>query len=207
LLHLTAKHLHASQEHGIPKAPPGAILRVFQKQWYVRYEAMKKISISTSLAFALVLSLHTQAAVFQFVVPMDGAQEFPGPGDPDGTGLATLQFDDLANSVTWDIIANNIDLPLTGAHIHQAPSGAAGPVRVDFSAQLSGGPVVDPDIAGILANPAGWYVNLHNSFFPAGAIRGQLSPEQITRIPDAGSSLILLGLASAALLFFRGKLG
>ena len=35
--------------------------------------------------------------------------------------------------------------------------------------------VTDPKIAAdILANPAGFYVNLHTADFPGGAVRGQL---------------------------------
>jgi hypothetical protein len=32
-------------------------------------------------------------------------------------------------------------------------------------------------ISDILANPAGFYVNVHNPDFPGGAIRGQLTPQ------------------------------
>jgi hypothetical protein len=32
-----------------------------------------------------------------------------------------------------------------------------------------------PRLAAILANPNGFYVNVHNAEFPDGAIRGQLS--------------------------------
>jgi len=131
------------------------------------------------------------AAVVHFTIPMDGAQEVPGPGDPDGFGLADLYIDDVALTIDWNFDVSNITLPLTGAHIHAAPVGMAGSVVVDFSAMLSGSGLFDADLAGVLAAPDQYYVNLHNANFPAGAIRGQL-PEP--------ASLALLGLGALIVL-------
>ncbi len=40
---------------------------------------------------------------------------------------------------------------------------------------LSGCVSADPVLIGqIIANPAGYYVNVHTTEFPAGAVRGQL---------------------------------
>jgi hypothetical protein len=146
-------------------------------------------------------ALPCTASIHVFEVPLSGAQEFPGPGDPDGSGLATLMFDDVANSVTWDITVSNI-APFTLDHIHFAPAGAAGPVVIDFMSMLVGGPIVDPDVANVLLNPTQYYVNIHNSDFPAGAIRGQL-PDEPTRIingevpePIAFTIWTLLGLTA-----------
>lgn len=140
----------------------------------------------------------SQAALVQFVVPLSGSQEFPVPGDSDGSGLANLIIDNVANTVSWNFTVNNIALPLTGAHIHQAAAGAAGLVVVNFSSQLSGAGLFDADLANVLANPTGYYVNLHNAEFTGGAIRGQLSAP--VPLPAAfwlfGSGL--LGLASLA---------
>lgn len=126
------------------------------------------------------LSPHASAAISTFVVPLDGHQEIGAggvsdAGDLDGTGTATLVIDDVANTIEWEIVVHNIVLPPTGAHIHQAGAGANGPVRIDFNAQLSGTGLVDPDLATLLADPMGFYVNIHNAQFPLGAVRGQLS--------------------------------
>jgi hypothetical protein len=76
---------------------------------------------------------------------------------------------------------SNILLPATAAHIHQAPAGVAGPVVVplptpDASGMAKGCITVQRSLVeAILANPAGYYANVHTTDFPAGAIRGQLS--------------------------------
>ena len=65
------------------------------------------------------------------------------------------------------------------AHIHVGAAGTSGDVVVTLDAPNRGFSAncarVDPMLAGEIAdNPAGFYVNVHNDEFPAGAIRGQL---------------------------------
>lgn len=139
-------------------------------------------------AVALATTGSANAALIAFAVTLDGAQEVdaggtPNQGDTDGYGIATLIVDDQSNQITWSIVASNIDLPLAAAHIHEAPAGTNGPVRIAFSAALSGS-VIDADAANVLANPTGFYVNLHNALFPAGVIRGQLGqPVAVAPVP------------------------
>lgn len=114
---------------------------------------------------------------------LTGEAEVPGPGDPDGSGTANVLLNEEANEVCFDITVADITLPATGAHIHQGEAGVAGDIVVPFEAPGEDGTAsgcvseVDPNlIADIIANPAGYYVNVHTSDFPAGAIRGQLEP-------------------------------
>jgi hypothetical protein len=149
----------------------------------------------TLLSLAAALALSASAAVFQFNVSLDGAQEVGG-GDVDGTGTAVLFIDDTLPSITWNISINNVNTPLTGAHIHNAVAGVNGSVVVNFSGALSGGPLSDPDLTSVLASPTSFYVNLHNADFPGGAIRGQLGPA--VPEPDEyamifGAGVLLLG--------------
>ncbi len=134
---------------------------------------MNKLTFILAGAGALALSAPALGALVTFAVPLSGAQEVGG-GDPDGYGAALLAIDDVALSVSWNLVVRNTALPPTGAHIHNAAAGVNGPIGIDFSGALSG-TVFDPDLAAVLANPANWYVNVHNSVFPGGAIRGQLS--------------------------------
>jgi hypothetical protein len=71
-----------------------------------------------------------------------------------------------------------------------------GPIVVSFAGQLTGSGLSDPDLANVLANPTGFYVNVHNAQFPGGAIRGQLGPG--VHVPEPGT-LLLLGAGLAGL--------
>ncbi len=131
-----------------------------------------------------------QAAEKPYVTQLSGSNEVPGPGDDDGTGAATVSIamiDDTTAEVCWDLAYSNIDAP-TGAHIHEGAAGVAGPVVVDFgtpgATSHTGCADVTAELADeIVADPAGYYVNVHNEAFPAGAIRGQLAAG-----PDAAGS-------------------
>ena len=110
---------------------------------------------------------------------LSGAAEVPGPGDPDGSGSATLQLNPGQGEICYQLAVANI-APATAAHIHVGDVGVAGPVVVPLAAPTSGSSsacaAVDRDLVlAILRNPAAYYVNVHNAEFPAGAVRGQLS--------------------------------
>jgi hypothetical protein len=104
-------------------------------------------------------------------------------GDPDGTGSALITVNRGQQEVCWHLTVANIALPGSAAHIHEAAPFAQGPIRVGLSApDLSGEssgcaspPAVDWAIVeAIVANPAAYYVNVHNATYPPGAVRGQL---------------------------------
>lgn len=136
----------------------------------------------------LCCSFTAKAAIVDFQVALYSS------GDPDGYGNATLSIDDQANTVSWNFSVYNI-APITAAHIHAGAAGTNGPVVVDFSGQLSGSNLYDADLANVLLNPSYYYINLHNSAYPTGAIRGQLgSPVPV----PAALPLLLSGLGMFA---------
>jgi hypothetical protein len=113
-----------------------------------------------------------------FYVEMTGAAEAPGPGDPDGSGIATFTLNQGQGVICYTLEVENID-PATAAHIHRAPAGSPGPVVVPLAAPTpgssSGCVEVDPAlIKEIRQNPEAFYVNVHNAVYPGGAVRGQL---------------------------------
>jgi hypothetical protein len=122
------------------------------------------------------------------VVRLDGAQEAPQPGDPDGRGL--FGYAAFGSRLCYVLTARKIE-PATAAHIHEGPPGVAGPITVGLEAPTDGlsadcirvapeGTPEGPDVLtqaefdAIVADPSAFYVNVHNEPFPAGAIRAQL---------------------------------
>jgi MYXO-CTERM domain-containing protein len=136
-----------------------------------------------------------QAAIITLEAELSGANEIPA-ADPDGSGHATVTIDTIALTVIWDVTVENID-DVVAAHIHIGTAEENGEVRIDFSGQLSGGPITDEDAALVAADPSGWYVNVHSTTFPGGAVRGQL--HRVQQVPEAGGAgLMLLGLMGIA---------
>jgi hypothetical protein len=110
---------------------------------------------------------------------MTGAEEAPGPGDPDGTGTAVITLNHGQGEVCFELTVENI-APATAAHIHVAPPGVPGPVVVGLTAPTDGSSsgcvsVARELIKAIADAPDAYYINVHNAAFPAGAVRGQLS--------------------------------
>lgn len=109
---------------------------------------------------------------------MTGAAEAPGPGDPDGFGDATFQVNPGQEQICYTLTASNLD-PVIAAHIHVAPVGVPGPIVVPLVPPVSGSSSACASVArdlasAILMHPENYYVNVHTTVYPAGAIRGQL---------------------------------
>ena len=166
-----------------------------------------RASFPLAIAFAMVASLALAGAVFAaettLTADLAGVTEGENPGNPDGSGSATITLDPETGEVCWDMTAEDIGA-VTQSHIHTGAEGVSGgvliPLDVDgFDGTTEGctSDVAAADIQMVLDNPAGFYVNLHTADFPAGAIRGQLegSSTPNTALPaPAGSPLPMLGV-------------
>lgn len=111
---------------------------------------------------------------------LTGDAEVPGPGDDDGSGEAEVTLDLAGGEICFEVEAEGIDMP-RAAHIHEGGTDVAGPIVVDFGDPSDDGvwegcTDIDPELAAAIADdPDGYYVNVHNEPFPAGAVRGQLT--------------------------------
>jgi CHRD domain len=101
-------------------------------------------------------------------------------------GAWTVFIDASHTSLTWDLNIGTLQNP-TLAHIHKGVSGVNGMVVIPLVLSSSGfvgnrahgvitAPNVDPVLlADIAANPSAYYVNVHTTQAPAGAMRGVMA--------------------------------
>lgn len=135
------------------------------------------VTLAVVMSFAPVFAFGGRP----FATELSGANEVPGPGDPDGSGSISLTLNQGRGEICYTLTVADIMLPATGAHIHKGTSDVAGPVEValtapDASGESSGCVSVDAEeIKEIRQHPEEYYVNVHTSDYPAGAVRGQLS--------------------------------
>jgi hypothetical protein len=119
----------------------------------------------------------------------------PNAGDPDGRGFAAVTFD--GTTVRYYLWVKDIEQP-TVAHIHTGRAGQPGGVLIDFAPTFAaagtgvfvatGSVTVNGATAqGVIQNPAGHYVNVHNGPFSGGAVRGQLLGDGPSAIAFASS--------------------
>ncbi|MDQ3915847.1 MAG: CHRD domain-containing protein [Actinomycetota bacterium] len=106
-----------------------------------------------------------------------GAEERPGPGDPDGNGFITLTLNQGRGEICFEVTLSGIDTATAG-HIHKAPAGEPGPIFVTlFGSEGPGAKCVTAtkaQVKEIRRDPTQFYVNIHTATFPNGAVRGQL---------------------------------
>jgi hypothetical protein len=159
----------------------------------VRKSVLATLAALTLLAGGLwagAVAAQPNPHAFAFSLAMTGNQEATPScappsvcGDPDASGNASLQLFPGHKTVCYELTWAGIDGTVRHAHIHIAPEGVPGPIVVglfmdeSFSGTGTDSGCVSADsntIARIIANPAGYYVNVHSTVYPAGAIRGQL---------------------------------
>lgn len=146
-----------------------------------------RIVIAFSLAVAALGALATvsSAANKKLYVTMSGKQEKP-TGDPNGTGTAVLTV--TSSRVCYDIRPRGAGSKFGAGHIHIGARGKVGGILIALfakSRQVSGGRITGcsatvkaADLANVKSKPGGFYLNIHNSAFPAGAVRGQLTAKK-----------------------------
>lgn len=122
------------------------------------------------------------AGGFGFTIKMDGGQETPANASPGlGTASATL----TSAGLLLDLSASGLTGAVTGAHLHNAPAGAPGPIVRDIMPDFISAtsaltlwrsddamPMTPTLVKELLNNNI--YVNLHTAAFGGGEIRGQL---------------------------------
>jgi len=144
--------------------------------------------IAATAGFALLIPVTAaNAAVTTLDAALSGGDaEVPDPGDPDGSGGAQVTINVRKEKLCFAIVVLDITFPTAAAHIHAGEAGVAGDIVVTLKAPqeidatgigLANGCVrnqAKPLLRDIKNNPDQFYVNVHTSDFPGGAVRGQL---------------------------------
>jgi CHRD domain-containing protein len=139
-------------------------------------EIMRKLFFTAFVLCCLPLAATAQT----YTTSMIGAGEAPAAGDPNGSGVGIVTID--GTTVHWTIVVRDLGSTITAAHIHESPAGTPGDVVIGFSPLnfvdgVASGTATGVDqalINRIKADPPGFYINVHTTQFPGGAIRGQL---------------------------------
>lgn len=129
-----------------------------------------------------------------FRLDLSGANEFNDAGvpiNPHGDadrGSITLRLNHGQGEVCWSVgeltLTAGDALPSAG-HIHEAPTGVAGPIVVPLFGASVAAPTDYPTatscvsadrdlVKAITKQPSDYYVNLHNAQHPGGVVRAQL---------------------------------
>ena len=122
-----------------------------------------------------------------FTVVLSGENELGpdgkrGAGDLKAQGIsARVKINAQSGQVDWQfrgLSENNPQgyPPVSGAHIHAGNITQNGPPVIDFNSQPRGSITLNNAalLNEILSAPMNYYVNLHTSAYPDGAVRGQL---------------------------------
>ena len=144
---------------------------------------MRNLALLAAGAAAFVLSgceTVAEATAPTHHATLTGAAEVPGPGDPDGTGQAEVSIVDATDNLCFELTGIQNVAGITAAHIHRGASTEAGPPVVTLDTPTDGHSKGCVRVDGTLAdeienNPERFYVNVHSTEFPNGAIRGQLT--------------------------------
>lgn len=142
---------------------------------------MRPLRMILVLAF---VSLAATAALGQTLgAVLTGSQEVPPVSTP-GFGNSTVTFDATRQNITVTITVANLGSAINNFHIHENVAGANGPVVVNLiglggtftNGTMTGTFPIDAAVADrMLKSPSNFYVNVHTTQFPGGAVRGQLA--------------------------------
>ena len=118
----------------------------------------------------------------RYTVTLTGEEECTNTGvcnqgDLDGTGTAIITVNRGQGRVCWDISVSGVEA-IAAAHIHLGFAGRAFPNNIVVHLDTDTGcttDVTDEVLDALMKAPQAFYVNVHNTPFPGGALRGQLA--------------------------------
>jgi hypothetical protein len=181
----------------------------------------------TVVAVALMMMRSARADIVTFTAQLLASNEVPPISNADSAafGQVLVTLDTSNNNFRFDWSVNNVASPaIILSHIHEGAAGVNGPVRVDSlispaspipvvngSAVFSRGNLPGPAdvVQRLLANPSGFYFNIHSTLNPGGVVRGQLvrqaASAEVPTLSEWGAILMGLIVVAACVFFLTGR--
>lgn len=184
----------------------------------------------TIVSVASMMMRSARADIVVFTAQLLGAaNEVPAVTNADinAFGNVTVTLDTATNTFKFDWSVGNVaSSSIILSHIHEGPPGVIGPVRVDSGltpaspiAVVNGNAVFSKSgisgpadvVTRLLANPIGFYFNVHSNLNPVGLARGQLVRQAAVAgtgaptLSEWGAILMGLLIIAICLYFLLGR--
>ena len=152
-------------------------------------------STVAALLTVSILAAQASAVVWTFNDPFSGSQEAPPNASP-GSGTINGTYDDVTNTISYNLSFTGMIGTTSAAHFHAAAVGVSGGVQIGpagFPLGVTSGVYGNTHVltaaqeTQLLTNL--WYFNIHTTTFGGGELRAQMFP-----IPTPGAAA-LLGVA------------
>jgi len=188
------------------------------------------VMVLTIVSVASMMMRSARADIVVFTAQLLASNEVPpvSNADQNAFGSVTVTVDTVTNLYRFDWSVGNVAATsIILSHIHEAAAGVNGPVRVDslispaapvtvvsgnasFSRSALSGPAATT--TALLANPSGFYFNIHSNLNPGGVVRGQLVRQAAVvggggapTLSEWGAILMGLLVIGACMFFLLGR--
>jgi CHRD domain len=145
------------------------------------------VVIALALSAASGVTAAPLSTTTKLIAHLKASNEVGAAGAPKGTGVATITITVthvgklVKSQLCYQLTVSGFKLPAIAAHIHSGKAGKNGPILVPFpkppgkNGKSSGCTTAPPPVLqAIAAHPTSYYVNVHTTAYPGGAVRGQL---------------------------------
>jgi hypothetical protein len=142
----------------------------------MRTQSLLPVLSALAVSTAFLFTSPALAEMVKYKATLDGSQQSP-PVTTKGKGSATLTFDTVKKTLSWNVKYSGLSGPATAAHIHgpAAMGENAAPV-IPFKklkSPIKGSETLtDAQAADLEAGK--YYVNIHTAAHKDGEIRGQI---------------------------------
>jgi hypothetical protein len=183
----------------------------------------------TVVTVASIMMRSARADIVVFTAQLLASNEVPpvSTADANAFGQVRVTLDTATNNFQFEWSVNQVASPaIILSHIHEGAAGTNGPVRVDSLISpaspvpvVNGGAVFSRSnlpgpadvVTRLLANPAGFYFNIHSTLNPGGVVRGQLVRQAagptsgVPTLSEWGAILMGLLIIAACVFFLAGR--